>query len=157
MGLYNVIFLGLKVAGPEDEARLLWGLQKKFNLTPERAERLLQKVPVVVKKTISKEEMEKYARAFEEIGGRVRIEEEEEMITEMPEVSSQPEPGKKPYMEKMIACPQCGFEQPETNECIKCGVIISKYSFEKETAPPVEQKIEELSPEIGRASCRERV
>jgi len=147
VGLYKVIFLGLKVAGPEEEARLLGGLQKKFNLTPERAERLLQKVPVVVKKTISKEEMEKYARAFEEIGGRVRIEEEEEMITEMPEVSSQPEPGKKPYMEKMITCPQCGFEQPETNECIKCGVIISKYSFEKETAPPVEQKIKEFSPE----------
>jgi hypothetical protein len=147
VGLYKVVFLGLTVAGPEEEARLLGGLQKKFNLTPERAERLLQKVPVVVKKGISKEEMEKYVKAFQEIGGRTRVEEEEEVITEMPEISSQPEPGKKPYMERMITCPQCGFEQPETNECVKCGVVISKYSSQKEAAQPVEGKITEISPE----------
>lgn len=147
MGVYKVIFLGLSVAGPEEEARLLGGLQKKFNLTPERAERLLQKVPVVVKKGVSKEEMEKYVKAFGEIGGRTRVEEEEEMITEMPEIPSQPEPGKKSYMERMITCPQCGFEQPETNECVKCGVIISKYSFQKETAQPAEGTIKEISPE----------
>jgi hypothetical protein len=147
VGVYKVIFLGLTVAGPEEEARLLGGLQKKFNLTPERAEHLLQKVPVVVKKGISKEEMEKYVKAFEGIGGRTRVEEEEEMITEMSETPSQPEPGKKPYMERMITCPQCGFEQPETKECVKCGVIISQYSFQKEAARPVEGKIEEISPE----------
>jgi len=147
VSVYKVIFLGLTVAGPEEEARLLGGLQKKFNLTPDRAERLLQKVPVVVKKGISKEEMEKYVRAFEEIGGRIRVEEEEEMITEMPEVPYQPEPGKKPYMERMIVCPQCGFEQPEGNECVKCGVIISKVSFPKETARPAEEKVKEIFPE----------
>src|SRR4030066_535342 len=72
VGVYKVIFLGLTVAGPEEETRLLGGLQKKFSLTPERAERLLQKVPVVVKKGISKEEMEKYVKAFGEIGGGTR-------------------------------------------------------------------------------------
>ena len=50
VGLYKVVFLGMVVAGPEEEARLIGGLQKKFNLSPERAERLLHKVPVVVKK-----------------------------------------------------------------------------------------------------------
>jgi hypothetical protein len=147
VGVYKVIFLGLTVAGPEEETRLLGGLQKKFNLTPDRAERLLQKVPVVVKKGISKEEMEKYVRAFAEIGGRIRVEEEEEMITEMGEVSGEPEPGKKPLMEKMITCPQCGFEQPEGNECVKCGVIISKVPFQKEVARPIEEKAREMFPE----------
>ncbi|MGQ9646087.1 MAG: YIP1 family protein [Thermodesulfobacteriota bacterium] len=147
MGLYKVIFMGLAVAGPEEETRLLKGLQKKFNLTPERAERLLQKVPVVVKKGISKEEMEKYVKAFEEIGGRIRVEEEEEMIQEAPEISTPSEPPKRPYVGKMVTCPQCGFEQPETNECIKCGVILSKAAFEKGAAPPVGRRMKEVPPE----------
>ncbi len=75
MGAYKVVFSGLLVIGPEEEARLLAGLQKKFNLTPEKAESLLQRVPIVVKKGISKEEAERYAKAFGEIGGRVRVEE----------------------------------------------------------------------------------
>ena len=76
MSLYRVIFLGLTVAGPEEGFRLIKGLQMKFNLTPEKAESLLQRVPIVVKRSVSKEEMERYVKAFEEIGGRVRIEEE---------------------------------------------------------------------------------
>ena len=77
MGSFKVIFLGLTVAGPEEEIRLIKGLQKKFNLTPEKAERLLQKVPIVIKKGISKEEMERYVRAIEEVGeGKVRAEED---------------------------------------------------------------------------------
>jgi hypothetical protein len=144
---YKVVFLGLAVAGPEEEARLISGLQKKFNLTPEKAERLLQRIPIVVKKGIGKEEMEKYLKAFEGIGGRVRGEVEEEVIAEPPEISAEPEPGKKPYMGRMITCPQCGFEQPETDECVKCGIIISKYVYQQEMARSVEGQVREISPE----------
>ena len=77
MPTYKVIFLGLAVAGLEEESRLIAGLQKKFNLSPEKAERLLQRVPIVVKKAVSREEMEKYVKAFEEIGGKTRVEEQE--------------------------------------------------------------------------------
>jgi hypothetical protein len=146
VGLYKVIFLGMAVAGPEEEARLIAGLQKKFNLSPEKAERLLQRVPIVVKKGISKEEMEKYVRAFEGIGGRVRVEVEEE-TTEFPEISAETEPEKKPYMGRMITCPQCGFEQPETDECVKCRVIISKYVSQQETARSIEGQDRGISPE----------
>ncbi len=76
MASYKVIFLGISVVGPEEEGRLLSGLQKRFNLTPGKAEGLLQKVPVVVKKGLSKLEAERFVRAFEEIGGRVEVEEE---------------------------------------------------------------------------------
>lgn len=143
MGLYKVIFLGMAVAGPEEEVRLIKGLQKKFNLTPEKAESLLQRVPIVVRKGISKEEMERYVKAFEEIGGRVRV--EEEPITEPPEISQPSEPTKKPYMGPMITCPQCGFEQPETDECIKCGVILSKYREYQEMARSYEGRVREIS------------
>lgn len=172
MASYKVIFLGLSVIGPEEETRLLGGLQKKFNLTPEKAESLLQRVPIVVKKGVSKEEAEKYVKAFQEIGGRVKVEEEPipnlEITQEYepkpksepgpepkpgprPEPKStftyRPEPERKPYAGAMVTCPQCGFEQPETDECIKCGIIISKYVQFQEMAHSVEGQVREVSKE----------
>jgi hypothetical protein len=164
---YKVIFLGLAVIGTEEETRLLRGLQKKFNLTPEKAESLLQRVPVAVKKGISKEEAERYLKAFEDIGGRVKIEEElptleitqeyEPKPTTGPQLSSRiepphgftygPEPEMKPYPKEMVTCPQCGFEQPQTDECVKCGIIISKYVQYQEMARSVEGQVKEISTE----------
>lgn len=173
MATYKVMFLGLTVAGPEEEARLLTGLQKKFNLTPERAERLFQRVPVVVKKGISKAEMERYVKAFEEIGGKVKVEEERSIEPpaishEAPESAPKPEatkpepppvqepppgygappkpeptPGQGLYAGKMVTCPQCGFEQLETDECSKCGVIISKFLRYQEMAKIYEGQVRE--------------
>lgn len=151
MGLYKVVFLGLKVAGPEEEARLLQGLQKRFNLTPEKAESLLQRVPIVVKKGITKEEMEKYVRVFEEIGGRVRVEEEPALeltgFSTEPGPPPKPRPEPKPYTGPMVTCPQCGFAQPETSECIKCGIVISKFREFQEMARSIEGQIREISTE----------
>jgi len=159
---FKVIFLGLSVVGPEEETRLLGGLQKKFNLTPGRAESLLQRVPIVVKKGVSKEEAERYARAFGEIGGRVKVEEEPLLNLEItqedepkpgPRLEPQPtfarraEPERKPYTGVMVTCPQCGFEQPETDECVKCGIIISKYVQFQEMARSIEGQVREISPE----------
>ena len=163
MASYKVIFLGLSVIGLEEETRLLGGLQKKFNLTPGKAESLLQRVPIVVKKGISKEETEKYVKAFDEIGGRVKVEEEPipglEVTQEYeprpgpepkqpkPPVTYRPESERKPYAGGMVTCPQCGFEQPETDECIKCGIIISKYVQFQEMARSVEGQVREISKE----------
>ena len=168
MASYKVIFLGLSVIGSEEETRLLGGLQKKFNLTPERAESLFQRVPIVVKKGISEEEARRYAKAFEEIGGRIKVEEEstpeleifkevepqsrpepEQKTTPEPKPTStyRTEPERKPYAGVMVTCPQCGFEQPETDECIKCGIVISKYIQYQEMARSFEGQVREISPE----------
>lgn len=180
MGLYKVIFLGMAVAGPEEEVRLIGGLQKKFNLSPEKAERLLQKVPVVVKKGLSKEEMERYVKAFEGIGGKVKVEEE---MTIEPEIGLAPKLDREPYREResygerdpseerepykeqetyrerepykerelhkegMVTCPQCGAEQPETDECKKCGIILSKYKQYEDMARSFESQVHEISSE----------
>ena len=45
----------------------------------------------------------------------------------------------------MVICPQCGFEQPETDECIKCGVIMSKYVQFQEMARSYEGQVREIS------------
>ncbi len=151
MGLYKVIFLGLSVAGQEEEMRLIEGLQKRFNLSREKAESLIQRVPVVVKKGITKEEMERYVRAFKEIGGRVRVEEEEAVdalnIPEKPEPVARARTEFREFKGPTIKCPQCGFEQPETDECIKCGIIISKYIQYQEMARSFEGKVREITSE----------
>ncbi len=143
MSLYKIVFLGLSIASPEEEERLLKGLQKKFNLSPEKAESLLQRVPIVVKRGIGKEEMERYVKAFEEIGGRIRV--EEEPSPQIQEFKETPEIEKKPYTGPLIRCPQCGYEQPQTDECIKCGIIISKYIQYQEMARTIEGKVKEIS------------
>ena len=191
MATYKVTFLGLTVAGPEEEARLLAGLQKRFSLTPERAERLIQRVPIVVKKGIQRAEMERYVKVFEEIGGKVEIEEEPsgpslDVAEEAPKAeikpewvkseavrpAPQPRPGpplsseaspefgssveKGPYRGRMVTCPQCGFEQPETDECIKCGIIISKFLRYQEMAKTYEGQVREISSEEKAAPSWER-
>jgi hypothetical protein len=168
MASYKVVFLGLSVIGLDEETRLLEGLQKKFNLTPEKAESLLQRVPIVVKKGLSKEEAERYVNVFEEIGGRVNVEEEEEPIPSLditrdyeaqsrpefrpgpkpepkPVFTQRPEPEKRAPAKGMVICPQCGFEQPETDECIKCGVIMSKFVQFQEMARSYEGQVREIS------------
>jgi hypothetical protein len=163
---YKVIFLGLSTIGPEEEGRLLSGLQKRFNLPPRKAESLLQKVPVVVKKGLSKEEAERFVKAFDEIGGRVKVEEEIPTleITQEDEPKPKPEPRPDPRLEPkptpyspeperraykvgLVTCPQCGFEQPQTDECVKCGIIISKYVQFQEMARSVESQVREISTE----------
>jgi hypothetical protein len=134
VSVYKVVFLGLAVAGLDEEARLIKGLQRKFNLSPEKAESLIQRVPIVIKRGISREEMEKYVRAFEEIGGRVKIEEEPpESLEISPEPPLEKRVEKAPLKKTIITCPQCGLEQPETFECTQCGFPFSQYSKDKAT------------------------
>ncbi len=133
----------MSVAGPEEEVRLMRGLQKRFNLSAQKAESLLQRVPIVVRKGIAQEEMERYVKAFQEIGGRVRVEEDTS-----PEPEPVPEPAQPAVMPssgRKITCPQCGYEQPETDECIKCGIVISKQRAYEESARAYEGKVREIA------------
>lgn len=38
--------------------------------------------------------------------------------------------------EQMVKCPQCGYVQEQTDECIKCGIIISKFLKYQEVVKP---------------------
>jgi hypothetical protein len=62
-----------------------------------------------------------------------------------PQPGPGPEPGKKSVSEGTVTCPQCGFTQPETDECVKCGIIISKYVQFQEMARSIEGQVREVS------------
>ena len=36
-----------------------------------------------------------------------------------------------------MICPKCGFEQPESLECARCGIIVSRYKGPVLGAAPV--------------------
>ncbi|UCD71630.1 MAG: zinc-ribbon domain-containing protein, partial [Syntrophobacterales bacterium] len=35
-----------------------------------------------------------------------------------------------------LQCPNCGFQQPASQDCIKCGIVFSKYKPRSEMPPP---------------------
>ena len=71
---YRVIFLGL-VDSSEDSVRAFTEkLSIRFGIPIERALRIAQNAPIVVKKGISRSKAERYEQLFTKLGGQVRIE-----------------------------------------------------------------------------------
>ena len=56
-------------------------------------------------------------------------------------------PNRKSYAGRSVSCPQCGFTQAETDDCVKCGVVISKFIKYQELARSFEGQVHEISSE----------
>ncbi|MBW1996748.1 MAG: YIP1 family protein [Deltaproteobacteria bacterium] len=147
---YKVIFLGPAQSGIDYVNKLTVGLRDRFNLSIEAVTKLMRLAPVAIKKEVTLSEAQRYKGALEAIGAKVRLEpmegikeevqREEKPAPSPPELEPQVIPlrGQTPLPrpettitgeggQKMTQCPQCGFVQAETDECIKCGIIISKF------------------------------
>ena len=122
MGKYKVIFLGPADEAPEAVQKLKEEVVRRFRLSLQEAERLIERAPIRVKKDVSWEEATRLKEALEEAGGRASVEPMEAV------------PGPSGDTPRMMQCPQCGYVQPEGEECIRCGVVISKYLRYKERA-----------------------
>lgn len=72
---YEILFLGPVAHTAEGMERVIQGLQARFRLPRERATDLLQRTPIVVKRGLTEEEGNRYARAFHAIGATVRMRE----------------------------------------------------------------------------------
>jgi hypothetical protein len=72
---YEILFMGPAVDTAEEKKAVIQGLQARFGLSHEGAIRLLQRVPIVVKRGLTEEEGNRYARAFHSIGAMVRVRE----------------------------------------------------------------------------------
>jgi hypothetical protein len=163
---YNITFLGPVQNDLEHVNKLAEGLKARFRLSEEAITRVMRQAPVVIKKDATLAEAQQYKGALEAIGARVQLEpvEVEPIALEPIEAEKQsqfsgessstldrepqiiavkakaaattPQPAATEADSQMITCPQCGCVQNKTDECVKCGVIISKFlKYQGEVKP----------------------
>jgi len=152
---YKVTFLGPVQNDLPTVSKLAEGLKDRFKLSDEAITRMMRMAPVAIKAGATLSEAEKYKEILEAIGAKVQVEPIEEVPEEPQQTEEGPPPldrapqvipvktktpppaqeSTKPSRTgtavtsepQMVKCPQCGYVQAQTDECFKCGVIISKF------------------------------
>ena len=136
---YKIAFSG-KIAKGRELEEVKRNLTSLFNIGDGEISQLFSGKPVVIKDSTNYESMMKYKMAFETAGAVCRV---KEVPTGVGKKLSEGAKSKKPSKSKqpeMMTCPKCNFEQEVAVGCIKCGIIINKYSKEiKETGQEIPQ------------------
>jgi hypothetical protein len=70
---YEILFIGPADDTAEERERVIQGLQMRFNLSRERAEQLVQRAPIVVKRGLTEKERDRYIEALHSIGVMVQV------------------------------------------------------------------------------------
>jgi hypothetical protein len=161
---YKVTFFGPVHNDIANVNKLVEGLKDRFKLTDEAVTKMMRMAPVAIKSGTTLSEAQRYQEVLEAMGAKVQVEPIEEVQEEpqqTTEESTSPidrEPQVIPVKAKtpsaaadsarssgtktetgsqMVRCPQCGYVQEQTDECIKCGIIISKFlKYQGEVKPP---------------------
>jgi len=125
---YRITYQG-KVAQGRNVAEVQRNLRSLFKLSDQKVEKLFSGKAFVVAKNVDYDSAMRYKMAFETAGAACRV---EEVGSEL-----EMEPPSETVQQK-ITCPKCGFEQEKTEECRRCGIIISKYlkNLENEEETP---------------------
>ena len=163
---YNITFFGPVQNDLEHVNKLAEGLKERFKLSDEAVTKMMRMAPVVIKKDATLAEAQQYKGALEAIGAKVQVEPVEvepielepieaggrSQFTEQgpsalerePQIiavkakaaAATPATAATEAETRMTTCPQCGCVQDKTDECMKCGVIISKFlKFQGEVKP----------------------
>jgi hypothetical protein len=139
--LYKVVFEGEILEGSQVQ-EVKRALAKLYNTGEDKIERFFSGKRLAIKKDVDYETAMKYVKAFERAGALCRVEElETHAGLEQPLVLEKDteEPSQQ---DDLMVCPKCQFEQAPAEECLRCGIIISKYS-ERLDAP--ESNVKEQS------------
>jgi hypothetical protein len=139
--LYKVVFEGEILEGSQVQ-EVKRALAKLYNTGEDKIERFFSGKRLAIKKDVDYETAMKYLKAFERAGALCRVEElETHAGLEQPLVLEKDteEPSQQ---DDLMVCPKCQFEQAPSEECLRCGIIISKYS-ERLDAP--ESNVKEQS------------
>jgi len=135
---YKILYSG-KVAKGRDLDEVKRNLKSLFKASDSKIEQLFSGKVFVIKDSVDYESAMKYQMAFKTAGAVCKVKEISPGLT----MESTDETKNKPSRsdeQDMMTCPKCDFEQKEAKECIRCGVIINKYSEEAEDTtqdPPI--------------------
>ena len=156
---YRITFLGPARNDLANVNKLAEGLKARFKLSDEAVTKVMRMAPVVIKKDATLTEAQQYKGALEAIGARVQVEPIEEAREQLQQTEEAPSslervPQIIPVKAKtpppspetaategkadtqMVTCPQCGCTQEKTDECMRCGIIISKFlKYQGEVKP----------------------
>jgi len=118
---YNLVFNGeiLEEHQIENVKQKLAPLLK----TDEKGiERLFSGKSTMIKKDVDYKTAMKFRKAFEKIGAKLNLDMSKPAVKpEAETVKIEPQPDES----NMATCPNCGYQQDESSECIKCGTSFS--------------------------------
>lgn len=112
--VYRIIFTGLQQTEEYFKTRI-----SSLGVSPEDANKILEKAPVVLKEGESLDYIKRYAGAIIAAGGNVNIQSFDSVER------AETEPGEIPGMSSFTQCPQCGHRQAKNEQCVRCGFILS--------------------------------
>ncbi|MCG6983350.1 MAG: DUF2939 domain-containing protein [Deltaproteobacteria bacterium] len=125
--LYKVVFEGEILEGRHLQ-EVKTALAKMYNAGEDKIERFFSGKRLAIKKDVDYETAMKYVKAFEGAGAVCRIEEIQTPAGLEQPLTLEKDTEKPSEQEDLMVCPKCQFEQAPAEECIRCGIIISKYS-----------------------------
>ena len=140
--LYRVIFQGEILEGSQVQ-EVKRALAKLYDKTEDQVERYFSGKRLTVKKDVDYETALKYVKAYERAGAVCRVEEVETHAGLEQPLTLEKETEQSSQQDDGMVCPKCQFEQATSEECLRCGIIISKYSA-KLDAPESERRKEDI-------------
>jgi len=147
MPRYTIIFKG-EVAPGFDRDRVQRNLEALFRGRGRAAAKLFTGQPVVLKSGLDAAAVRQYQRALANAGARCEIQ-PDHPPDGFPGAVTGPVSASPPLCAstvKRLLCPQCGFDQPESDACVRCGIVFAKYqavsSRDREAAagPPLPKR-----------------
>lgn len=146
---YNILTSGNLVEG-FDESSVTEEFCRLFKVEPEKASQFLNN-PRTIKKNLTADQALAYQRKLQAIGLEVVLDppmadaanEEFGGLSLTPVDEPATETGDQPAGPSVapgnMSCPKCQSEQPEADECIHCGLIISKFHGQSDGAVEVNE------------------
>ena len=115
--MFDIIFDGDLVQGvTESDARR--NLAALFKVSPDKITPLFSAKPVRIKRNLDEVTVHHWLVELEQAGIRCRL--AETGVFEREQAAAANTGGE-------MTCPKCGFKQPKSVDCIRCGVVVEKF------------------------------